>query len=227
MKKTLFTLTALLTILCSCGNKTSQNQSVHNDDSEQAYYIRRDTTIYGFCAEGSAMNTLQIITDAGDTITVSTVKAREKNKVFGGYAIGDEMAILTNADTTEALIVINKSMLNGDWVMPNPLDGSSETGIRILRGGAAESIDQSSIVYKSWRIFNGMLQIIATREDGIDMEEYMLYDILKLTPDSLVFRTANGDENDKETFEYGHPSGDTYGDLGITLDDGTNDEFDM
>ena len=147
MKKAYFftIITTIAVLLIGCGRKDSQSSSLSNE--EQTSYILRDTAIYGFCAEGSAMNTLQIITDAGDTITVSTVKAREKDKVIGGYAIGDEIALIANADTTQALLVINKSLLNGDWVMPNPLDGSNETGVRILRGGVAESIDQSSVIY--------------------------------------------------------------------------------
>lgn len=225
MKKFLFAIaafTAITAAMTSCNGRQPANNN--GGDDWRVNNILKDTTIYGFCGDGSAMNTLQIITDAGDTISINVEAARTSNNVLGGYAVGDEMAVLANADSTEALLVINKSMLNGDWVMPNPLDGSSENGLRILRGGAAESIDQSSIVYKSWRIFNGKLQIVATREDGIDMEEYLRFDILKLTPDSLVIRA---DDEDKDIFEYGHPTGDEYGDLGITLDDGSADEFDM
>ena len=226
MKKTYFFLViAAILFITGCGNKNAQ--PVASDSEEQTNYILRDTAIYGFCAEGSAMNTLQIITDAGDTVTVSTARAREKDRVLGGYAVGDEIALLANADTTQAILVINKSMLNGDWVMPNPLDGSNETGFRILRGGVVESIDQSSIIYKTWRIFNGKLQFTITREDGIDVEEYLVYDIIKLTADSLVLRAT---DDDKELFEYTRPGGEEYTeeDLnGIVLDEGYDDEFDM
>ena len=118
-------------------------------------------------------------------------------------------------------------MLNGDWVMPNPMDGSNETGVRILRGGVAESIDQSSIIYKSWRIYNGQLQFTVSREDGIDMEEILVYDIIKLTADELVIRST---DEDQETFEYGRPKGEEYTeeDLnGVVLDEGYDDEYDM
>lgn len=220
-----FLVIAAILFITGCGNKNAQPAA--SDSEEQTNYILRDTAIYGFCAEGSAMNTLQIITDAGDTVTVSTARAREKDRVLGGYAVGDEIALLANADTTQAILVINKSMLNGDWVMPNPLDGSNETGFRILRGGVVESIDQSSIIYKTWRIFNGKLQFTITREDGIDVEEYLVYDIIKLTADSLVLRAT---DDDKELFEYTRPGGEEYTeeDLnGIVLDEGYDDEFDM
>lgn len=226
MKKTIFFPVIIAALLMmACGNNKTQPSASNNE--EEISYVLRDTAIYGFCAEGSAMNTLQIITDIGDTITVSTAKARDKELVLGGYAVGDEIALIANADTTQALMVINKSMLNGDWVMPNPLDGSDETGFRILRGGVAESIDQSSIIYKSWRIFNGRLQFTITREDGIDMEEYLVYDIVKLTDESLVLRAT---DEDNELFEYTRPGGEEYteNDLkGIELDEGYDEEIDM
>jgi hypothetical protein len=118
-------------------------------------------------------------------------------------------------------------MLNGDWVMPNPMDGSNETGVRILRGGVAESIDQSTIVYKSWRIFNGQLQFTITWEDGIDAEEILVYDIIKLTDNELTLRST---DEDQETYVYTHPAGEEYTeeDLnGVVLDEGYDDEFDM
>lgn len=225
MKK-IFLIITLITIilLTSCGQKGTQQNVA---DEKQIDYVLRDTAIYGFCAEGTAMNTLQLITDGGDTITVSTARANGKGRILGGYAIGDEIALIANADTTQAIMVINKSMLNGDWVMPNPMDGSNETGVRILRGGVAESIDQSTIVYKSWRIFNGRLQFTLTREDGIDMEEVVLYDIIKLTNNELVLKST---DEEQETFEYTRPHGEEYteDDLnGVEIDEGIDDEFNM
>ena len=227
IKKLLFAFSAIA-LLAAC-NSTPKQQYSQDDNQDDTEYAYRDSTIYGFCGEGSAMNTLQLITDTGDTITVSVTRARDLNKVFGGYAVGDELAILVNKDTTEASLVINKSILHGDWIMPNPIDGSSEPemeglvrtdcGIRILRGGLAESIDQSSIVYKSWRIFNGKLQIQATREDGIDLEEFMVYDIVKLTPDSLVI---SGEE---ETYEYSHPVYEEEYQDGVNYDPGDESDY--
>jgi hypothetical protein len=217
MKKLLFPV-IVLSLMISCKEAPKQQASQENNELEVEYAFR-DSTIYGFCGEGSAMNTLQLITDTGDTITVSVTKARDRNKVLGGYAVGDEIAILVNKDTTEATLVINKSVLHGDWIMPNPIDGSSETGIRILRGGLAESIDQSSIIYKSWRIFNGQLQVQATREDGIDMEEFMVYDIVKLTNDSLVI------SDDDDTFEYTHPIYEEQLEDGVNYDPGDESDY--
>ena len=112
------------------------------------------------------------------------------------------MAVLTNKERTKATLVINESTLLGNWVMPNPLDGSDETGISIREGGVAESIEQSVIIYRTWRISNGLLEIVSTREGGVDEEEVNLYEILSLGNDSLVYKTVGKPREDEETFEY-------------------------
>jgi len=130
------------------------------------------------------------------------------------------MAVITTQDAGKALMVINKSMLLGNWVMPNPIDGSSEIGISLNKGGTAESIDQSSIVYKSWRLFNGTLQVTATRDDGIDMEENLNFTIKELTANTLVLV----DEED-DVFEYERQTIEEEEDLGIELDWGDEEDF--
>lgn len=207
---------AAAVLLASCGE--SLNKKVPFEEVNIAEVVR-DTMLYGFCGEGSAMNTLQIITDANDTITLNVAAAKDKNMVFGGYAVGDEMAVAVDKDTTMATMVINKSALHGNWVQPNPIDGSSETGISILKGGTAESIDQSSIVYKSWRLFNGKLQVVATRNDGIDMEEVLEFTIKKVTPDSLIIADS------EDTYEYSRQTFKPEEDLGIELDEGSEEDF--
>ena len=186
---------------CFGGGKAPQ-QVVEEKKDSVADYIPRDQTIYGLCGNGTAMNTLQLLTDNGDTLTMSIVAAQENNQVFGGLQAGDRLAVLPNKDKTEAVLVINQNTLLGDWVMPNPIDGSSEVGIRIKEGGIAESIDQSSIIYKTWKIYNGRLEILSQRDGGGDEEELNLYELVKLGNDSLVYKTINKPREEMETFEY-------------------------
>ena len=115
MKKTLIFIAAAA-LMASCGKKAQQADNQQDYTEESVEYILRDSTIYGFCGDGSAMNTLQLITDTGDTLTVGLERCRNRNRVLGGYAVGDEMAVILNADSTEATLVINKSVLHGDWV---------------------------------------------------------------------------------------------------------------
>ena len=176
----------------SCGNK-SEKVPFDNGDS---LGIEVDSTLYGICGEATSMNMLQMITDTGDTLMLDISAAKENDRVFGGLQVGDRMAVLPNDNKTVANTVINQTTLLGNWVMPNPIDGSDEVGISIKEGGVAESIDQGSIIYRTWRLSKGRLEIVLVREGGNDVEELNVYDILKLTADSLVYKDA------EETFEY-------------------------
>ena len=187
---------ALLTVQ-GCGNKGQQQQVVYDEEPTAYSPINRDSTVYGLCAEGSAMNTLQLFTDNGDTLNLNLMEARDNGMVMGGYSVGDRMAVVTDEQRNSAVLVINMSALLGDWVMPNPLDGSSEVGISIKEGGIVEGIEQSYVIYRTWKIFNGKLELVSMREGGAGEEEINLYDIVSLTPDSLVFK------DEEDVFEYG------------------------
>ena len=215
MKKTvIFVMAAILAIGCGGSKKANFSEDLEAEEELDAY---RDSTIYGFCTDKSTGDILQIITDAGDTLNIKVANARENGDIKGGYNKGDEMAVVANGDSTIALLVINKTALLGNWVMPNPIDGSSETGISIRRGGSVESIDQNAVIYKSWRIYNGKLQITSTREDGVDVDETFIYSIKRITPDSLVIQDA------EETFEYSRQIEVVEEELGIELDNGDDD----
>jgi hypothetical protein len=164
---------------------------------------------------------LQMITDTGDTLMLDISAAKENDQVFGGLQVGDRMAVLPNDNKTVANTVINQTTLLGNWVMPNPIDGSDEVGISIKEGGVAESIDQGSIIYRTWRLSKGRLEIVLVREGGNDVEELNVYDILKLTADSLVYKDA------EETFEYERQKPkETYGE-DVKLEDSSYDDFKM
>ena len=201
----------------SCGNK-SEKVPFDNGDS---LGIEVDSTLYGICGEATSMNMLQMITDTGDTLMLDISAAKENDQVFGGLQVGDRMAVLPNDNKTVANTVINQTTLLGNWVMPNPIDGSDEVGISIKEGGVAESIDQGSIIYRTWRLSKGRLEIVLVREGGNDVEELNVYDILKLTADSLVYKDA------EETFEYERQKPkETYGE-DVKWEDSSYDDFKM
>lgn len=189
-------------ILAGCGGNKNQNPGSEEGEGDVRVWLSEDSTLYGLCGEGSAMNTLQLITDTGDTLNLSVTEAMEKNRVLGGYSVGDRMAVLTNQDRTTATLVINESELLGNWVMPDPIDGSEEIGVSIREGGIAESIDQTNIAYRTWRIINGQLEFVYVREGGAEEEEVHLYEILSLGNDSLIYRTVDKSYDEEETFEY-------------------------
>ena len=190
---------ALALTITGCGGKQQQQQQTYEKDTTYVSSINRDSTVYGLCGQNSAMNTLELLTDMGDTLMLSVAEAKDNNQVFGGYAVGDRMAVMLTNDHV-AKLVINLSTLLGNWVMPNPIDGSSEMGIAIKEGGIAESIEQSSVIYKTWRIFNGKLEIFSQRDGGGDEEEIYLYNITKLTADSLTYVLPNANSDGKRDF---------------------------
>lgn len=197
MKKLfLFVLVAFAMTVVSCGGGSQQPQQYVADesDSTESYYPH-DQTIYGICGD-TAKNVLNLLTDDGDTISLDITKALAAGQVLGGRSRGDRMAVLPNKARTEAIIVINQNTLLGDWVMPNPIDGSSEVGIRIKEGGIAESIEQPNLSYRTWRLIRGQLELVQVQEDGSGQEETFFYDIVYLGPDSLVYKDA------EDTFEY-------------------------
>ena len=189
---------AVALTITSCGGKQQQQQN-YEQDTTYVSNINRDSTVYGICGDGSAMNSLELLTDMGDTLMLSVAEAKNNKQVFGGYAVGDRMAVMLK-NNHAAKLVINLSTLLGNWVMPNPIDGSSEMGIAIKEGGIAESIEQSSVIYKTWRIFNGKLEIFSQRDGGGDEEEIYLYDITKLTADSLTYVLPNANSDGKRDF---------------------------
>jgi hypothetical protein len=189
-------------ILAGCGGNKNQQVISTEENEDVKVWLNEDSTVYGLCGDGSAMNTLQLITDTGDTLNLSVTDAKEQNHVLGGYNVGDRMAVLTDRQRTKATLVINESALLGNWVMPNPIDGSDETGISIREGGVAESIAQTSIIFRTWRITNGLLELVSIREGGADDEETNLYEILCLGNDSLVYKTVGKPREEEETFEY-------------------------
>ena len=201
----------------SCGNKT---QKVPFDNGDSAN-MSIDSTLYGICGEATSMNMLQMLTDTGDTLMLDISNANDNEQVFGGLQVGDRMAVVPNEDMTSAKIVINQTTLLGNWVMPNPIDGSDEVGISIKEGGVAESIDQGTIIYRTWRLVKGRLEIVLVRDGANDVEELNIYDILKLTADSLVYKDS------EETFEYSRQKPkETYGE-NVKLEDSSFDDFKM
>lgn len=228
MKKTVFIgmMVAGVIALGSCGGKANQQEAVVEEDSVSIEdVIPRDHTIYGICGDGTAMNTLELITDSGDTLNLSITNAQEAGQVFGGMQVSDRLAVMANDKKTAATIVINLNTLLGNWVMPDPIDGSAEVGIRIKEGGVAESIEMTNILYRTWKIYNGKLEILSVREGGGDEEELNLYEVLALGPDTLAYKTVGKMRDEEETFEYNRWKEKAKVDLhGLELED-TYDEF--
>jgi hypothetical protein len=183
----------------ACGNKNGKAE-FEQDTTRVSGINDSDSTIYGVCGEGTAMNTLMLITDGGDTLNVITTDAVDQGQVFGGLNVGDKLALImkrTAGSEPVAVKIINLTTLLGRWTMPNPIDGSDVQGIFIKEGGIAESINNSDKVYQSWKIFNGTLVVTSEESEfGDESQNVDTFKILSLGPDSLVVNRAG------ETLEF-------------------------
>ncbi len=144
----------------------------------------KDSTVYGVCGDGTAMHTLQLITDVGDTIEYTLLDSDgNPTDVQGGLMAGDRMAVIGTTVDGERVgtHVINMTTLLGKW-------GSIDKNFEIEEGGVVKSyVKAESHPWTSWKIVNGKL--LLNRDT---------FTINSLGADSLLL------ENNKGIFAYKH-----------------------
>lgn len=173
-KSVIFTaLCSSVILLSGCdGNKTEKAEA-QNDTLKTEI---ADTTVYGKCGEGSMMSTLELITDEGNTLSL-TIDEEQGSNVQGGMMTGDRMAVTFYKSGEEAIAhkVLNLTTLLGRWT-------SLDKNFTINEDGSIESnIQAESKPYTAWSIFNG--KIILNTDT---------FDILTLGADSLELENSKG-----------------------------------
>ena len=96
MKKiTLICLAALVTAFAMTGcNGKSTKTTAGNNDTVKAE-TTSDSTIYGVCGDGTSMNVVQLVTDAGDSIEFELPQTDDgTDAVLGGLLAGDRLAVI-------------------------------------------------------------------------------------------------------------------------------------
>ena len=94
MKKSVWIgMMAAAMVLGSCGGKQQAQVEETQETEKTDMSVFRDQTIYGVCTDGTAMNTLEMTTDNGDTLSLSLTKAQEAGKVLGGLQVADRVAV--------------------------------------------------------------------------------------------------------------------------------------
>lgn len=144
-------------ILAGCRNgKRANNRAVISEDSINPDSVEEgDSTQFGVCGDGSAMHTLQLITDAGDTVDYLIDDSKtETDPVQGGLMSGDRMAVVGYKDADGEYIatsIINLTTLQGKWV-------SLDKNFEIEEGGTVKCyVKAESRPWTSWKIYNGKL----------------------------------------------------------------------
>lgn len=168
----------LVLVLEACDAKKKQQI----EDTDEVVEVN-DTTVYGVCGEGTSMHSLEIITDAGDTLVYTLLsqdaetEVETPSDVQGGLMAGDKMAV-TGHKTADELVadrVINVTSLLGHWT-------SIDKNFTIEEGGTVHSaVKAETNPWTSWKILNGSL--LLNRDT---------FAIDGLSADSLYLENANG-----------------------------------
>ncbi len=168
----------LVLMLAACDAKKKQQI----EDTDEVAEVN-DTTVYGVCGEGTSMHSLEIITDAGDTLVYTLLsqdaetEVETPSDVQGGLMAGDKMAVIGHktADELVADRVINVTSLLGHWT-------SIDKNFTIEEGGTVHSaVKAETNPWTSWKILNGSL--LLNRDT---------FAIDGLSADSLYLENANG-----------------------------------
>lgn len=166
-------------IIAGCNNK----RSAPVIDILPADSAVVDTTVYGRCGDGTAMHTLELVTDKNDTIVYTLEGVDTCTDVQGGLFVGDRIAVIGERvnglnEAMYAKKVINLTSLLGLW-------SSLDKRFEIREGGAVVSNIGEPKPYTEWKILNGKLVLSSDT-----------FDIYSLGPDSLYL------ENDKGIYGY-------------------------
>jgi putative lipoprotein len=181
MKKLIVVALPLLVaafLIAGCKDKNKNNVG-DGIDSTDVELMVSDSTVYGVCGENTAMHSLELITDAGDTLHF--VLNEDENgdvNVLGGLLAGDRLAVVEGPEVDGEKLakkVINITTLLGKWT-------SLDKNFEIQDDGTVRSTVQAEKnPWTSWKIVNGRL--VLNRDT---------FDINNLGSDSLYLENKNG-----------------------------------
>ena len=180
MKKiTLICLAALVTAFAMTGCKGKSTKTTTESKDSVKAETTSDSTIYGVCGDGTSMNVVQLVTDAGDSIEFELPQADNgTDAVLGGLLAGDRLAVIAGGTMDGMRVakkVINLTTLQGKWT-------SIDKNFEILEGGEVKSnVEAEKNPWTSWKILNGKL--LLNRDT---------FDIDNLGSDSLEIENREG-----------------------------------
>ena len=166
----------LCSFIASCNRQTKGAQAVLNDSLNSN--STPDSTVYGICGQGTAMHTLQLITDSGDTIEyLLNTDTPPETQLHGGLLVGDRMAVVGTQIENEhvALHVLNLTSLFGHWQ-------SIDKDFELQEGGIVKSFLQNeNRSWTAWKLLNGKLLL-----------DRDTFDINTLGADTLALENKEG-----------------------------------
>ncbi len=161
-------------VIAGCGGKKNKAKMEYVSPLKMEV---NDTAVYGKCGEGTSMNTLELVTDSGDTVVVSIEEAASRGEVKGGLFAGDRMAVIKSPDSDNNAVassVVNVTSLLGKW-------GNLDRNFELQPDGSVLGDMKEPHPYTSWRLLNGRLLLSSDT-----------FDIRVLGPDSLLLAGSKG-----------------------------------
>ena len=172
-------LLCIMTILvvASCANTTKPNMDIEDDVVEVP-----DSAIYGTVGDATSMHVLTIVTDNGREMAVAMNQDTISSDIQGGLYAGDNICVTTMPDPTDpgrgmkvVAKAVNLTSLLGHWT-------SLDRNFTMKENGVIEAKNNiESKPYTSWQMRN--CQLILNTDT---------FDILALTPDSLILEGDDG-----------------------------------
>ena len=179
MKRLIYIFAAMLILgVSGCKEQKKPTPKLWNDLEDDSVEME-DTTLYGVCGDGTAMNSLELITNQGDTLTMGLGEEDDTiSCVKGGLSVGDRLAVIVRKGSGDewdrASLVVNLTTLLGKW---SALDKTFE----LQEGGVVVSTVVEPHPLTEWKIFNGHL-VLSTDT----------FDIYELGADSLYLENKKG-----------------------------------
>lgn len=174
------------TTLLSCNFNKKENTY---EAGIQMVEIVRDSMQHGICLGINAGgDSLHFLDSEGDTLWLTL---NDDTRRLGQLNEGDQVALMVRPVGREQRVklVINTSMLIGEWVEDDPIANENVKGYLIGNGGAAEGINLTDLRIEGWALYNGRFLL----SGSLGVETFTdTFTITRLTPDSFCIKGRTG-----------------------------------
>ncbi len=148
----------------------------------------------------ATMNNIMLITDAGDTLNISTMDT-DPAKV-PGVLVNDAVEIFYSKEKVGDNEILKADSLTitahspffyiaGTWLEPNPINAAEMQGVTLEQGGTASSVGMATLLFQKWT-FDGKELTLTSQSIG-NKQTFEVIDTLvveKLDADSLILSKA-------------------------------------
>ncbi len=186
MMKTTTLATAMAILFCAGGCRQTE-KDMGQDTVSDSLQTELPKIFYGHLGENTGMSSLELITDNGDTLSLS--KADENNGTYG-LILGcitnytDRYAVTTDDSCTFMLQAVNLSQLSTEWTSPHTADYM----LRIIPDGRVEIQGNGIPPYTSWTLDGNFLLLhrtVTVSEPRMATTATDTAEILSLCTDSM------------------------------------------